>query len=90
MEVADVMIYILVVFLTVVLISISSMGIEIYNKNEDYKKKKKTNYNYLMFNMIAGALILAFVIIAVPSFKIGQNYPEISKLKNTIKGLSLV
>jgi len=40
------------------LIAASSIGIEAYNKNVDFKKSKKTNFNFLIFLLVCAILCI--------------------------------
>ena len=40
------------------IIAVSAIGIECYNKNKKYKDSKKTNFNFIVFILVCGVLIL--------------------------------
>lgn len=52
-----------------IMITVSSIGIECYNKNKDLKNKKKGNFSFLVGALIVG-IILVLISIGVIIFRI--------------------
>ena len=40
------------------LIALSSIALECYNKHSEYKDNKKTNFNFIIFNLLCGLAIV--------------------------------
>lgn len=61
------MIYLLIVFFATIMIAVSLIGMEAYNSNEEYKSKKKANYDYLLANVILSTLVVITAIVGYPA-----------------------
>jgi len=56
---------IIVGLIGVMMITVSSMGIECYNANKEFKKKKGKNFSFQVFTLIIGILIVILSIIFI-------------------------
>lgn len=46
-------------------VATSSIAIECYNKNEQTKKEKRTNFDFLVFNLISAIIVIIVASICI-------------------------
>ena len=56
MDNSDIGSLILVLFISVTMIAVSSIGMEAYNAHTEYKNKKKNNYTFMIITLSVGVI----------------------------------